>query len=133
MIISPNPNVSPNVIQLVPTGGIPGQSIINQADQRHPSGPTISRVIHQNPTQTQAQKQSNIQGQPAHQQPTGYIIGAQPYRLATTSGGCIVQPSQNIIQVPAGYQQRVLTLTKQPNQSPTAKTGQGKLLLILLF
>ena len=128
MIISPNPNVSPNVIQIVPTGGIPGQSIItgNDGQSRLTHGqPTISRVIHQNPTQTQAQKigQSTQPGQPAH--PTGYIIGTQPYRLATTSG-CIVQPSQNIIQVAnptGGYQQRVLI--KQPNQSPTAKTGQG--------
>jgi len=130
MIISPNPNVSPNVIQIVPTGGIPAQSIITGNDGQSRltthGQPTISRVIHQNPTQAQkiGQTTGQQQGQPAHQ--TGYIIGTQPYRLATTSG-CIVQPSQNIIQVqnPAGgYQQRVLTLTKQPNQSPTAKTGQ---------
>ena len=131
MIISPNPNVSPNVIQIVPTGGIPGQSIItgNDGQSRLTHGqPTISRVIHQNPTQAQAQKigqSTGQQGQPTH--PTGYIIGTQPYRLATTSG-CIVQPSQNIIQVAnpsGGYQQRIITLPKQPNQSPTAKTGQG--------
>ena len=140
MIISPNPNVSPNVIQIVPTGGIPGQSIItgNDGQSRLTHGqPTISRVIHQNPTQAQAQKigqsGSAQQGQPTH--PTGYIIGTQPYRLATTTG-CIVQPSQNIIQVanpPSGYQQRVLTLTKQPNQSPTAKTGQGMSKNVCLF
>ena len=137
MIISPNPNVSPNVIQIVPTGGIPGQSIItgNDGQSRLTHGqPTISRVIHQNPTQAQAQKigQTTQPGQPAH--PTGYIIGTQPYRLTTTSG-CIVQPSQNIIQVanPAGgYQQRVLTLTK-PNQSPTAKTGQGMYINIYVW
>ena len=144
MIISPNPNVSPNVIQIVPTGGIPGQSIItgNDGQSRLTHGqPTISRVIHQNPTQAQAQKigqSATQQGQQAH--PTGYIIGTQPYRLATTSG-CIVQPSQNIIQVtnpPGGYQQRIITLPKQPNQSPTAKTGQGMLkkylfLFLILF